>query len=291
MPVHNMDPYPRCHHERQRAEIITFRPCRTLQLAPSEIVLARVLGTIKELGFWRQGEMRKFALDVSSSSYSADCQTPYKVGQFPRGNDLLSTKSGFSKGKAEALLSILYSTVLLSENITALWYAGLVAATPTPEPSISYIDKYEGCDQAQVQRLEKAFNDVHTLTTTAESIDISKHPGLQEDEKYVKAMWKAIASPNFKITEQLIYLSNVFKETTKDSRNDLSSRHMHPPENRRPSRKPSDRKEYWCEADKHIKWYEVAAQHLLHEMTHLDAAGKQAGYPEVRQVLLLIECY
>ncbi|PYI03192.1 hypothetical protein BO78DRAFT_323279 [Aspergillus sclerotiicarbonarius CBS 121057] len=56
---------------------------------------------------------------------------------------------------------------------------------------------------------------------------------------------------------------------------------MHPPENERPSRRPAQKKEYWCETNENIKWFEIAAQHVLHEMTHLDSAGKQAGYPEV----------
>ena len=71
-----------------------------------------------------------------------------------------------------------------------------------------------------------------------------------------------------------------FKKDNPESKNNLDSRHMHAPENTRPSRKGGASKEYWCEADKNIKWYEVAAQHLLHEMTHFDSAGKQAGFPE-----------
>ncbi|KAI2815377.1 hypothetical protein CBS63078_6136 [Aspergillus niger] len=64
-----------------------------------------------------------------------------------------------------------------------------------------------------------------------------------------------------------------------ESKNTLNSRHMRAPDGERPSRK-GPKKEYWCEDHKNIKWYEVAAQHILHEMTHFDSAGKQAGLPE-----------
>ena len=90
--------------------------------------------------------------------------------------------------------------------------------------------------------------------------------GKTEDEKYAKAMWKAIASPNF-------------KSDNPESKNNLNSRHMRAPEGERPSRE-APKKEYWCEDHKNLKWYEVAAQHILHEMTHFDSAGKQAGLPE-----------
>ena len=70
-----------------------------------------------------------------------------------------------------------------------------------------------------------------------------------------------------------------FKSDNPESKNNLNSRHMRAPEGERPSRK-GPKKEYWCEDHKNIKWYEVAAQHILHEMTHFDSVGKQAGLPE-----------
>ncbi|GLA40672.1 hypothetical protein AnigIFM63309_008506 [Aspergillus niger] len=153
---------------------------------------------------------------------------------------------------------------------------GASAAPTARTSSISYVEKYAGCDASQVQKLEQAFADVHTLVTLAETIDTSKHPwsnyfrkqgdGKTEDEKYAKAMWKAIASPNF-------------KSDNPESKNNLNSRHMRAPEGERPSRE-APKKEYWCEDHKNLKWYEVAAQHILHEMTHFDSAGKQAGLPE-----------
>ncbi|RAK99571.1 uncharacterized protein BO80DRAFT_329421, partial [Aspergillus ibericus CBS 121593] len=45
--------------------------------------------------------------------------------------------------------------------------------------------------------------------------------------------------------------------------------------------RPAERKEYWCQANEKIKWFEIASKHLLHEMTHLDAAGQQAGYAAI----------
>ncbi|GLA51188.1 hypothetical protein AnigIFM63604_007540 [Aspergillus niger] len=184
---------------------------------------------------------------------------------------------------------------LFSAGAALLLYSNGACAAPTARTfSISYIEKYAGCDASQVQKLEQAFADVHTLVTQAESIDTSKHPwsnyfrkqddGKTEDEKYAKAMWKAIASPNFKITVTCATSDNAackhgsiayadptpgkddmtvcpvfFKSDNPESKNNLNSRHMH---------------------HKNIKWYELAAQHILHEMTHFDSVGKQAGLPE-----------
>ncbi|RDK41689.1 hypothetical protein M752DRAFT_284426 [Aspergillus phoenicis ATCC 13157] len=110
--------------------------------------------------------------------------------------------------------------------------------------------------------------------------------GKTEDEKYAKAMWKAIASPNFKITVTCATSDDAACKHGRsasidnpESKNNLNSRHMRAPEGERPSRK-GPKKEYWCEDHKNIKWYEVAAQHILHEMTHFDSVGKQAGLPE-----------
>ncbi|GKZ73860.1 hypothetical protein AnigIFM50267_010799 [Aspergillus niger] len=100
---------------------------------------------------------------------------------------------------------------LFSAGAALLLYSdGACAAPAARTSSISYIEKYAGCDASQVQKLEQAFADVHTLVTLAETIDTSKHPwsnyfrkqgdGKTEDGKHIKAMWKAIASPNFKIT-------------------------------------------------------------------------------------------
>ncbi|OJJ66423.1 hypothetical protein ASPBRDRAFT_49057 [Aspergillus brasiliensis CBS 101740] len=204
---------------------------------------------------------------------------------------------------------------VFSAGAALLLYSNGASAAPTARTSsVSYIEKYASCDASQVQKLEKAFTDVHTLVTLAETIDTSKHPwsnyfrtkgaGKTEDEKYAKGMWKAIASPNFKITVTCAASDNAacksgsiayadptpgkndmtvcpvfFKSDTPESKNNLDSRHMHAPEGERPSRK-GPKKEYWCEDHKSIKWYEVAAQHILHEMTHFDSVGKQAGLPE-----------
>ncbi|GLA30087.1 hypothetical protein AnigIFM63326_008284 [Aspergillus niger] len=204
---------------------------------------------------------------------------------------------------------------LFSAGAALLLYSNGACAAPTARTSsISYIEKYAGCDASQVQKLEQAFADVHTLVTLAETIDTSKHPwsnyfrkqgdGKTEDEKYAKAMWKAIASPNFKITvtcatsddaackhgsiayadptpgkDDMTVCPVSFKSDNPESKNNLNSRHMRAPEGERPSRK-GPKKEYWCEDHKNIKWYEVAAQHILHEMTHFDSVGKQAGLPE-----------
>lgn len=181
-----------------------------------------------------------------------------------------------------------------------------------------YALNFVNCDDDQKKKINTALADASVLANHAQTMDNTKKAwshyfrtegdGKDEDWTKAKSMWSMIAANNdptnppysfsircaakddadckggsLAITDAAEQDGDTLREMKIcaaffDSKEERTNKNLNSKEF---IKNPKRNQNSWCQPGNTFQWYEVAGLTMLHEMTHLDAVAKAAGYDSV----------